>query len=95
MLVCAVVLSQIVRVILAFSQQGKNAVSETSNLRARALGGALVLGWSTVTALWLLAGMSPWTAIGVLGCVLLAAVMVLALIYMRLPDTPSSEPSAF
>ena len=60
------------------------------NLRASALGGALVLGWSTVTALWLLAGMSPWTAIGVLGCVLLAAVMVLARIYMRLPDIPTS-----
>ena len=111
MLVCAVGLSQIVSLILAFTQQDKNATAETSaiagllvglavtwyavNLRARTLGGALVLGWSTVTVLWFLAGLSPWTAIGVLGCVLLAAVMVLALIYMRLPDTPASEPSAF
>jgi len=39
--------------------------------------------------------MSPWSAIGVLGCILLAAVMALALIYRRLPDTPVSELSAF
>ncbi len=111
MLVCGVGLSQIASLILVFTQHGKNATSETSaiagllvglavtwyavNLRARVLGGALVLGWSTATALWLLAGMSPWSAIGVLGCILLAAVMALALIYRRLPDTPVSELSAF
>jgi len=111
MLVCSVGLSQIASLILVFTQHGKNATSETSaiagllvglavtwyavNLRARVLGGALVLGWSTATALWLLAGMSPWSAIGVLGCILLATVMALALIYMRLPDTPVSELSAF
>ena len=111
MLVCGVGLSQIASLILVFTEHGKNATSETSaiagllvglaltwyavNLRARVLGGALVLGWSTATALWLLAGMSPRSAIGVLGCILLAAVMALALIYMRLPDAPASEPSAF
>src|SRR5271166_1855388 len=104
MLVCGVGLSQIASLILAFTQD-EDATSETSviagllvglavtwyavNLRARVPGGALVLGWSTVTALWSLV-MSPYTAIGILSSVLLAAVMVLALIYMRLPDTPAS-----
>ena len=108
MLVCGVGLSQIAGLILVFTQ-GEDAASETSavagllvglavtwyavNLRARVLGGVLVLGWSAVTALWSLV-MSPWTAIDTLSSVLLAAVMVLALIYMRLPDTPASESSA-
>ncbi len=64
------------------------------NLRADAFGGALVLGWSTIMALWLLTAMSPWTAIGTLGCILLAAVAILARIYMRGPNTPGSKPSA-
>jgi DivIVA domain-containing protein len=111
MLLCGVGLSRIVGLISAFTQQGKNGTSETFavagllvglavtwyavNLQAHALGGALVLGWSTVTALWLVAGMSPPTAMDALGCVLLAAVIVMTLIYMRMPDTPASERSAF
>jgi DivIVA domain-containing protein len=111
MLLCGVGLSQIVGLISAFTQQDKNGTFETFaiagllvglaltwyavNLQAPALGGALVLGWSTVTALWLLAGMSPPTAMDVLRCVFLAAVIVMTLIYMRMPDTPASEPSAF
>jgi hypothetical protein len=99
MLLCGVGASQIVILIFTFTRQDTNAGFETQgiagllvglgvtwyavNLRASALGGALVLGWSTVTVLWLMYAMSPWTAIGVLGCVLVAAVMVLALIYMR------------
>lgn len=63
------------------------------NLPANALGGALVLGWSAVMALWLLADMISWTASGVLGCLLLAAVIGLALIYMR-PNAVAPEPLA-
>ena len=96
MLVCGVGLSQIASLIVVLTQQGEDAFSETSaiagllvglavtwyavNLRARVLGGALVLGWSTVAALWSLV-MSPYTAIGILSSILLAAVMVLALIH--------------
>jgi hypothetical protein len=111
MLLCGVGASQVVILIFTFIRQGTNAGFETQgiaallvglavtwyavNLRASALGGALVLGWSTVTVLWVLYAMSPWTAIGVLGCVLQAAVMVLALIYMRdqTPLDPSRWPS--
>ena len=111
MLLCGVGVSQVVGLISAFTQQDKNGTFETFavagllvglaltwyavNLQAPTLGGALVLGWSTVTALWLLAGMSPPTPMDVLRCVLLAAVTVMTLIYMRTPDTPASEPSAF
>jgi DivIVA domain-containing protein len=111
MLLCGVGLSQVVGLISAFTQQDKNGTFETFalagllvgpaltwyavNLQVRALGGALVLGWSTVTALWLLAGMSPPTAMDALRCVLLAAVIVMTLTYMRMPDIPASERSAF
>jgi hypothetical protein len=61
------------------------------NLRASALGGALVLGWSTVVVLGFISAMSPWTAIGVLGCVLMAAVVILAFIYLRGPAHPGPE----
>ena len=62
-------------------------------LRARALGGALILGWITVAALTLVAIMtlSPagillfWS---VLACVLLAAAAVLAVLYMRGASDP-------
>ena len=62
------------------------------SLRARALGGALVLGWVTVTAIVLIAFITFWPAItgvgrvcGVLGCVLLATVVVLTINYVREP----------
>jgi hypothetical protein len=89
MLLCAVGMSQIVILIFSLTLRGTNADFETLgiaelliglavtwyavNLRANALGGALVLGWSTVTALWHLVDMRQWTAIGILGCVLQAA----------------------
>jgi hypothetical protein len=60
------------------------------SLRARALGGALVLGWVTVAALELMKNMTAWSAMtgverfwSVLGCVLLAAVVVLTILYVR------------
>ena len=62
------------------------------SLRARALGGALVLGWVTVAALTLMSYMILWsgmTAIerfcSVLECVLLATVVVLTVFYVREP----------
>jgi hypothetical protein len=58
------------------------------NLPAAPLGGALVLGWSTIIALGLLAGVGIWTDMAVLGCALLLAVIFLAVIYMR-DQTPS------
>lgn len=63
------------------------------SLRARALGGALVLGWVTVAALTLMSYMTLWSGITgverfciVLGCVLLAAAVVLAIFYVRGPS---------
>ena len=63
------------------------------SLRARALGGALVLGWVTVAALELMKNMTAWSAMtgverfwSVLECVLLAAVVVLAIFYVRGPS---------
>jgi len=62
------------------------------SLRARALGGALVLGWVTVAALALLNYITKWSVMtaverfcGVLECVLLATVVVLAIFYVRGP----------
>jgi hypothetical protein len=60
-------------------------------LRARALGGALLLGWVTVTVLMLASFMTlptPGTLLfwNVLACVLLAAAAVLAVLYMRGPS---------
>jgi hypothetical protein len=60
-------------------------------LRARTLGGALVLGWVTVAALILTSYMtlSPVGVLlfwSVLECVLLAAVVVLAILYVRGPS---------
>ena len=62
------------------------------SLRARALGGALVLGWVTVAALTLINYMTLWsgmTGVGrfccVLECVLLATVVVLTIFYVRGP----------
>ena len=63
------------------------------SLRARALGGALVLGWVTVAALVLMNYMTLWSAMTgverfciVLECVLLAAVVVLTIFYVRGPS---------
>ena len=63
------------------------------SLRARALGGALVLGWTTVAALALMNYMTQWSKMTgverictVLECVLLAAVVVLAIFYVRGPS---------
>jgi hypothetical protein len=109
MLLCSVGLSQIAAGI-SYATEGKNAATYTLaiagllvglavtwyavSLQISALGGALVLGWATVTALTLLASMSPWTASGALGCALLAVVIILAFIYMRRPSeqAPSSPP---
>ena len=62
------------------------------SLRARALGGALVLGWVTVAALTLISHMTLWSGMtgvgrfcGVLECVLLATVVVLTIFYVRGP----------
>ena len=62
------------------------------SLRARALGGALVLGWLTVTALALMNYMTLWSRMtgverfcSVLECVLLATVAVLTIFYVRGP----------
>ena len=63
------------------------------SLRARALGGALVLGWVTVEALALMNPMTLWSGMtsverfwGVLECVLLATVVVLTIFYVRGPS---------
>ena len=63
------------------------------SLRARALGGALVLGWVTVAALELMNNMTEWSVMtgaerfcGVLECVLLATVVVLTIFYVRGPS---------
>ena len=65
------------------------------SLRARALGGALVLGWFTVAALVLMNYMiaNAWSAMtgverffSVLECVLLATVVVLTIFYVRGPS---------
>jgi hypothetical protein len=60
-------------------------------LRARTLGGVLVLGWVTVAALWLTSYMtlSPAGVLlfwNVLEYVLLAAVVVLTIFYVRGPS---------
>ena len=63
------------------------------SLRAHALGGALVLGWVTVAALVLTNYITQWSRITgverfcvVLECVLLAAVVVLTIFYVREPS---------
>jgi Caspase domain len=63
------------------------------SLRARTLGGALVLGWVTVAALALMNYITQWSKMAgverfctVLECVLLAAVVVLAIFYVRGPS---------
>jgi hypothetical protein len=63
------------------------------SLRARALGGALVLGWVTVAALALMNYMTLWSGMTgverfctVLECVLLTAVVVLTIFYVRGPS---------
>ncbi len=68
------------------------------SLRARALGGALVLGWVTVAALALMTYMTQWSRITgverfctVLECVLLAAVVVLTIFYVREPSDLDSS----
>ena len=60
------------------------------SLRARVLGGALVLGWVSVTALVLMNYMTSWSGItdlgrfcGVSECILLATVVVLTIFYVR------------
>jgi hypothetical protein len=68
------------------------------SLRARALGGALLLGWATVTALLLigfvaLSGMPATPRVwGFVGLVLLAAVVILTISYMRGPSDPDPSP---
>ena len=68
------------------------------SLRARALGGALVLGWVTVAALTLMTYITQWSGITgverfctVLECVLLAAVVVLTIFYVREPSDLDSS----
>jgi hypothetical protein len=73
------------------------------SLRARALGGALVLGWVTVSAMLLIMYMTSfWGGYGgaamgvarfsvILGYVLLAAVVALTIIYMRGPSDPEGS----
>ena len=68
------------------------------SLRARALGGALVLGWVTVAAFGVTDWMLLWSAATgverfclVLQCVLLAAVVVLTIIYVRRPSELESS----
>ncbi len=70
------------------------------SLRARALGGALVLGWVTFAALALLNNMTEigWSGMtsvtrfcGVLECVLLATVVVLTIFYVREPSDLDSS----
>jgi sterol desaturase/sphingolipid hydroxylase (fatty acid hydroxylase superfamily) len=63
------------------------------SLRARALGGALVLGWVTVAALALMNYITQWSEMAgvehlctVLECILLAAVVVLTIFYVRGPS---------
>ena len=110
LLLCGVGLSQLAAG-LFYATAGKNATSYTIaiagllvglavtwyavSLQNSALGGTLVLGWATVTALTLLALVPAWTASGALGCVLLAAVIILAFIYMRRPpdQARSNSPS--
>ncbi len=60
------------------------------NLRDRALGGALVLGWAITSALVSL-GFNNWSAPGLLALalVLLAVVVVLAVRYIRQPSDPA------
>ena len=68
------------------------------SLRARALGGALVLGWVTIAALvtcrWVTWGWHSSATWGVgdvcavLSFVLLAAVVILTIIYIRQPSEP-------
>ena len=65
-------------------------------LRARTLGGALVLGWVTAAALMLASYMtvSPAGVLlfwNVLECVLLAAVVVLTIFYVRGPSDLDSS----
>ena len=68
------------------------------SLRVRALGGALVLGWVTVAALALMNYMTQWSGMtgverfwNVLECVLLAAVVVLTIFYVRGPSDLDSS----
>lgn len=69
------------------------------SLRARALGGALVLGWVTVTALqsciFMTEFWSQTSSVGrvcvVLNFVLLATVVMLTIIYVRRPSEPESS----
>jgi hypothetical protein len=60
------------------------------SLRAHALGGALVLGWAITSAL-VPVGFGTWSALGTLVLVLLAAVVILAIIYWRQPS--DADPS--
>ncbi|HXZ75036.1 MAG TPA: caspase family protein [Streptosporangiaceae bacterium] len=60
------------------------------SLRAHALGGALVLGWAITSALAPV-GFGTWSALGTLVLVLLAAVVILAIIYWREPS--DADPS--
>jgi hypothetical protein len=57
------------------------------NLRAHTLGGVLVLGGAIISAL-VLRGFATWSAQSALALVLLAAVVILAVIYMRQPSDP-------
>lgn len=61
------------------------------NLRASALGGVLVLGWATSIALTFLPWTNSLTVARGCGCVLLVAVMILAVSYTRGPS--DTDPS--
>jgi Caspase domain len=58
------------------------------NLRARTPGGMLVLGGAIISAL-VLRGFATWSAQSALALVLLAAVVILAVIYIRQPSDPA------
>jgi hypothetical protein len=109
MLVCGVGLSQIAQFIYYYTDYysatstavysaeilvGLALAWYATSLRARILGGALMLGWVTMTAVSIIADMtiSPWSehATGyvsaVFACVLLAIVVILTIIYIRGPS---------
>jgi Caspase domain len=113
MLVCGVGLSQIAQFIFYYTDYysatntanyiaailvGLALAWYATRLRASTLGGALVLGWVTTTALSLIADMttSSWSIgylFAVFSCVLLATVVILTIIYMRGPSEPDPGPA--
>jgi hypothetical protein len=63
------------------------------SLRTAAHGGALVLGWAITSTFVAIINVTPWSSlngtgrlVGVLGCVVTATVVILAISYMRQPS---------